>query len=125
MLPSNKVVTSAIEKMYDATATIYVQNPTQDKYGAYTRLLTKVLTSVRCRIAYKRIFPVVTEDVVDKDIQKITLIYTTNSAVQIPDGSKIVVLWDDGRTDTFQNSGLPKVYQFTTQVPLERMAVKP
>lgn len=125
MFQALSVVKETIESLYDAMATIYVDNPTADQYGAVTHPLTKKLASVRCRISYKRILPVVTNDIVDKDIQKIIMIYTTNAAIKIPDGSKIVVAWDDGRTDTFQNSSLPKVYQYTTQLELQRMAVKP
>mgnify|MGYP000514902421 CR=1 FL=1 len=125
MFQALSVVKETIESLYDAMATIYVDNPTADQYGAVTHPLTKKLASVRCRISYKRILPVVTNDIVDKDIQKIIMIYTTNAAIKIPDGSKNCLLHgNDGRTDTFQNSSLPKVYQYTTQLELQRMAVK-
>ena len=118
------VVSRALARMFDATASVYVDNPTVVN-GVTRHENTKLLGTVRCRISYKRVMPVATEDVVDKDLQRIILIYATDSGIQIPDGSKIVVSWDDGRGETFQNSGLPQVYTHSTQVPLEKAAVKP
>lgn len=125
MFPALSVVKKTIEAMYDATAYIYIDNPATDKNNITVHALTKLLGTVRCRISYKRILPVITADTADSDIQKIMMIYSSSADIQIPDGSKIVIKWDDGRTDTFQNSSLPKVYQYTAQVSLERAAVHP
>ena len=125
MFPAFSVVKKSIEALYDASADIYVDDPSTDKSNITSHARTKLRGTVRCRISYKRILPVVTTDTVDNDAQQTIMIYSSDTNIRIPDGSKIAVKWDDGRTDTFQNSGLPKVYQYTTQVELEKADVHP
>lgn len=124
MFSQISVVTPVLKSLFDATASIYVDNPTITS-NITTHPLTKLLGTVRCRVSYKRVMPVVTNDIVDKNLQHVTLIYALDTAIQIPEGSKVVVTWDDGRTKTFWNSGLPRTYQYSVQVPLENADVKP
>ena len=123
MFPKITLVKQAIESLYDATAEVYAYEPVVLENGATDSTLHLQGTS-RCRICYKSISQTQTVDTVDTQQQIIKMHYDGASLVIKP-GSKIIVNWDDGRTETFCNTSLPQVYPHHAELTLELKASKP
>lgn len=124
MFPKISVVKTAVERLFNATASIYVLAEAEDQYGV-TRPNKTAYGNIRCRISYGGgIGPPVSSDTVDTSSDTITMIYD-GTVLDIPDGSQVTVVWDDGRTEYFYNASWPKVYSHHAEMTLRRLEVHP
>lgn len=123
MFPKIPLVKSAIESLYDATATIRTYQTATTK-GIRRQALTELAKGIRCRIGYQSLPEATSKDTADAQVTIIKMFYD-GSAVTIPTGAVIDVLWDDGRADTFENASVPAVYSHHAEVTLKRVRDKP
>ena len=124
MFPKIAMVRTALESLYDAKAAVYTYTCTIDAHHITTQKLTKLISDLPCRISYQRNEAAQTTDTVDTQDMMITMIYSDTS-IAIPAGSQIMVTWDDGRTDAFENASVPSVYTHHAEVRLGREKDKP
>lgn len=114
-------VKKAIESLLDATADVYTVESSVDEHHITRQTFVKTISALPCRVSYKtndQARP--TDDrTVDALTMEITLFYTDTS-VDIPAGSKIIVTWEDGRTETFWNASKPAIYWNHGEVELSR-----
>lgn len=122
MFPKIPLVKSAIESLYDATATVRTYQTAVTK-GIKRQTLTELARGIRCRIGYQSL-PATSKDTADTQVTVIKMFYD-GSAVAIPTGAVIDVVWDDGRADTFENASVPAVYSHHAEVTLKRVRDKP
>ena len=120
MFPKIPLVKSAIESLYDATATVRTYQTAVIK----RQTLTELARGIRCRIGYQSLPEATGKDTADTQVTIIKMFYD-GSAVAIPTGAVIDVAWDDGRTDTFENASVPAVYSHHAEVTLKRVRDKP
>lgn len=123
MFPKIPMVTSAIESLYDATATVRTYQTAVTK-GIKRQTLTELARGIRCRIGYQSLPEATSKDTADTQVTVIKMFYD-GSAVAIPTGAVIDVVWDDGRADTFENASVPAVYSHHAEVTLKRVRDKP
>lgn len=123
MFPKIPMVTSAIESLYDATATVRTYQIAVTK-GIKRQTLTELARGIRCRIGYQSLPEATSKDTADTQVTVIKMFYD-GSAVAIPTGAVIDVVWDDGRADTFENASVPAVYSHHAEVTLKRVRDKP
>ena len=123
MFPKIPLVISAIESLYDATATVRTYQTAVTK-GIKRQTLTELARGIRCRIGYQSLPEATSKDTADTQVNVIKMFYD-GSAVAIPTGAVIDVVWDDGRADTFENASVPAVYSHHAEVTLKRVRDKP
>lgn len=124
MFPKIPVVKTAVERFFNATASIYIKDAAKDAYGI-TRHQNKEYGNIRCRVSYGGgISAPESADTVDVVHDSITMIYD-GSLIDVPTGSKVDVVWDDGRTSSFENTSWPKVYSHHAEMTLKRAEVHP
>lgn len=123
MFPKIPLVKSAIESLYDATATVRTYQIAVTK-GIKRQTLTELVRGIRCRIGYQSLPEATSKDTADTQVTVIKMFYD-GSTVAIPTGAVIDVVWDDGRADTFENASVPAVYSHHAEVTLKRVRDKP
>ena len=123
MFPKIPLVKEAIESLYDATATVRTYQTTVTK-GVKRQTLTELAKDLRCRIGYQSLPEATGKDTADTQVTIIKMFYD-GAAVTIPAGAVIDIVWDDGRTDTFENASVPAVYTHHAEVTLRRVRDKP
>lgn len=123
MFPKIAVVKQAIENLYDATATIKTYQ-TATTNGIRRQTLTELANGIRCRIGYQSLPEATSKDTADTQVTIIKMFYD-GAAVTIPTGAVIDIVWDDGRSDTFENASVPAVYSHHAEVTLKRVRDKP
>lgn len=123
MFPKIPLVKSAIESLYDATATVRTYQIAVTK-GIKRQTLTELARGIRCRIGYQSLPEATSKDTADTQVTVIKMFYD-GSAATIPPGAVIDVIWDDGRKDTFENASVPAVYAHHAEVTLKRVRDKP
>ena len=119
MFPKIPLVKSAIESLYDATATVRTYQIAVTK-GIKRQTLTELARGIRCRIGYQSLPEATGKDTADTQVTIIKMFYD-GTAVTIPAGA----VWDDGRKDTFENASVPAVYAHHAEVTLKRVRDKP
>lgn len=123
MFPKIPLVKSAIESLYDATATVRTYQTAVTK-GIKRQTLTELVRGIRCRIGYQSLPEATGKDTADTQVTIIKMFYD-GTAVTIPAGAVIDIVWDDGRADTFENASVPAVYTHHAEVTLKRVRDKP
>ena len=123
MFPKIPLVKSAIESLYDATATVRTYQTAVTK-GIKHQTLTELASGFRCRIGYQSLPEATGKDTADTQVTIIKMFYD-GDAVTIPAGAVITIVWDDCRTDTFENASVPAVYTHHAEVTLKRVRDKP
>lgn len=123
MFPKIPLVKEAIGSLYDATATVRTYQTAVTK-GVKRQTLTELAKGIRCRIGDQSLPEATGKDTADTQVTIIKMFYD-GSAVTIPAGAVIDIVWDDGRADTFENASVPAVYTHHAEVTLKRVRDKP
>lgn len=122
MLPKIPLVRTAVEKLYDGTATIEEGRKRKNDKNVTMTEWNAVAVEVPCRVSYKTLSPAAGSDTADTIAQAITLF--TSPDIDVKPGSRITVR-QRGREMKFFSSGIPAVYDSHQEIPMTRREEHP
>ena len=105
-----------IERLYDGRCTIYRYVQGKAAGGENIKTREELYSDVSCRLSYDSAPAASDSDTVDTLTQDITLFLPPEA--DVPAGCYIVVS-QAGKTQTYQNSGHPKVYVTHQEIKLD------